>query len=164
MHFDRQLTNTLEILLVLNGLFLTQLDDFIEQRRHFCEVGRVGQVFLDDLAANVVLNRFGYRSLIAFHLTQFLGNGLANARLHDQVQQSHIVKGGNFARFAGLNVGVDQMPHVRLKRLDVERLSAGHADDFAQHQVSVPLALDLLNLRSAVTCPFHLISQIRIRA
>ena len=80
--------------------------------------------------------------LLPFSPPSWLAMAFGDAGLHDQVQQADVVEGRNLPRLVGLDVGVDEVPHVRLVRLQVERLAAGLADDLAHVQVVVELLLD----------------------
>jgi hypothetical protein len=85
------------------------------------------------------------------------------------VQRSHdlcvrgCVKRGNLARLAGFDVRVDQVSHVRFKRLQVQRLITGLADDLADGKVLVQLGLDGFGVGFAVPGRGHFISHICIR-
>ena len=70
-------------------------------------------------------------SLLPFSAAELRGDGVGDAGLHDQVQQAHVVEGRNLPRLVGLDVGVDQVPHVGLVGFQVEGLAAGLADDLA---------------------------------
>ena len=75
-------------------------------------------------------------SLLPFRPPSCAVDGVGDAGLHDQVQQAHVVEGRNLPRLIGLDVGVDQVPHVGLVGFEVERLAAGLADDLAQRSGS----------------------------
>jgi tryptophanyl-tRNA synthetase len=49
----------------------------------------------------------------------------------------------------GLNVGVDQMPHIRLIRLHIQRFPTGLADDFAQLRDTLSIFCLMAALRPA---------------
>ena len=63
---------------------------------------------------------------------------------------AHVIEGRDLPRLIGLDVGVDQVPHVGLVGLEVEGLAAGLADDLAQLQVMVELLLDAGDVGRAV--------------
>src|SRR5882724_10421120 len=71
--------------------------------------------------------------------------------VHDQLQQGHLVEGRNLPRLIGLDVGIDQMPHVRLVGLQVEAFTAGLADNLPQLQVMIELLSDASNVGAAVS-------------
>ena len=70
--------------------------------------------------------------LVALQPAELLGDGIGDAVLHDQFQQAHIVERRNLPRLVGLDVGVDEVPHVGFVGFQVEPLAAGLADDLAQ--------------------------------
>ena len=80
-------------------------------------------------------------------------DGVGDAGLHDQLQQAHVVEGRDLPRLVGLDVGVDQVPHVGLVGLEVEGLAAGLADDLAEVQVVVELLLDAARCRRRCSRP-----------
>jgi hypothetical protein len=82
---------------------------------------------------------------------ELLGNRLSNAGVHDQFQQGHIVKGRNLPRLIGLDVSVDQMPHVRLVSLQIKAFTAGLADNLPKPQVMVELLPDSGNVGAGVS-------------
>ena len=102
--------------------------------------------------------------LIALHVGQLVGNRIRNACLHDQVQQTNAVKWRNLAWLAGFDIGVDQVPHVSLERLEVQGFAAGLADDLADGKVLIQLGLDGLGVLFAVPGCSHFIGHIAIRA
>ena len=162
-HLLGHIGNAGQVVLVLDGLLFAQPDDLVQQSRHLGEVGRVGQLLLQDLAADVVLDRLGDRLFVALHLAQALCNRVGDAGLDDQVQQADAVEGRNLPRGLRLDVGVDEVAHVRLVRLQVQRLAGGLADDLAQVQVVLLQRLERVDLRGRVTRRFQVISQVGIR-
>ena len=48
-------------------------DDLVQQRRHLVVVGRVVQVLLDDLAADIVLDGLGHGILVALESAELRG-------------------------------------------------------------------------------------------
>ena len=147
----RQLGDPLQVFLILDCLRFAGGDDLVQQRRHLVVKGRVVQVFLDDLAADVVLDSFSNRILVALQPAKPAVDRIRDAGLHDQLQQRHVVEGRNLSRLIGFDVGVDEVPHVGLVGFQVEALAAGLADDLAQLQVAVERLLDAGDLGSAVT-------------
>jgi hypothetical protein len=90
-----------------------------------------------DLAADVVLDGLGYGVLVAPQAAELRGDGLGDAGLHDQLQQGHILEGRDRPWLVGLDVGVDEMPHVGLAGFEIEALATRPADDLAHIQVVV---------------------------
>src|SRR5580704_11322105 len=64
-----------------------------EERRHLVVVRRVVEVFLDDGAEDIVLNRFRHRVLVAFEPAELRRDCLADAGLDDELNKSHVVEG-----------------------------------------------------------------------
>ncbi len=164
LHLLRQLGDALQIFLVLDGLGLAGRDDLVEQGRHLLVEGRVVQVLLDDLAADVVLDGLGDGVLVALQATELRGDGFGDAGLHDQLQQAHVVEGRDLPRLVGLDVGVDEVPHVGLVGLQVEALAAGLADDLADVQVVIELLLDAADVGRAVAGRLQLVGDVRVGA
>ena len=130
---DSHFPDPLEIFLVFDGLGFAGGDDLIQQCGHLLVEGRVVQVVPDDLAADVVLDGLGDGSPVAFQSAKLLCDGIGDAGLDDQLEQAHVVEGGDLARFVGFDVGVDQVAHVGFVGFQVEGFAAGLADDLAQY-------------------------------
>ena len=162
LHLLRKFGDALQVLLIFDRLRLPVGNDLVQQGRHLLIKGRVVQVLLDDLSADVVLDGFRDGVLVALQSAELRGDGIGNARLHDQVQQADIVEGRNLSRLIGLNVGVDQVPHVSLVSLQVEALAAGLANDLADIQVMVKLLLDAGYVGLGVSGPVQFVGDIGI--
>ena len=59
-------------------------------------------------------------SLLPFSPPSCVAMAFGDAGLHDQVQQAHVVEGRDLPRLIGLDVGVDEVPHVGLVGFQVE--------------------------------------------
>ena len=57
----------LKVLFVLDRFLFPSLDDLVEQLRHRFVKSRVVELLFDDLAANVVLDRFCNRAPVVLH-------------------------------------------------------------------------------------------------
>ena len=102
--------------------------------------------------------------LLPFMAAELGGDGVGDAGLHDQIQQPHVVEGRDLPRLVGLDVGVDEVAHVRLVGLEVEALAAGLADDLAHVQVVVELPLDAGDVGGAVAGGLQLVGDVGVGA
>src|SRR5208283_1762070 len=156
--------NTLKIILIFDGLRLSRCDDLVQQRRHFFIEGGIAEMLLDDFATNIILDGLGDGVFISLHAAELCRYGVGDAGPNDQVQQANVVERRNFARFVGLDIGIDEVPHIGLIGLEIERLAAGLADDFAQIQKMVALLFDAGDVSGAIAGGLQLIGDIGIGA
>ena len=77
-----------------------------------------------------------------------LGQGVhgVGAALDNQLDQAHVIEGGNLLALFRPDVGVDQVAHRRLIRLEVDVVAAGEPHLVAYLGVVVHLGLDLFDL------------------
>jgi hypothetical protein len=162
LHPLRQFGDAFQVLLILDGLRLPSGNNLVQQRGHLLVVGRVVEVLLDNLFADVVLDGLGNRVLVSLQSPELSGDGIGDAGLHDQLHQTHIVEGRNLPRFVGLDVGVDQMPHVGFIRFEVQTLATGLANNLADIEVLGELLLDTGDVVTAVSCLFQLVGNVGV--
>ena len=149
-HLLRQFGDLFQVFLILDCLGLAGRNDLVQQRRHLLVIGRIVEMLLDDLAADVVLDGLGDGVLVALEAAEHAVDGFGNAGFHDQVEQRHVVKRRNLPRLVGFDVGVDEVAHVRLVGFQVEALAAGLADDLAKFQIAVDFVLDAARCRPSL--------------
>src|SRR6266581_2691766 len=95
-----QLRDALEVLFVLDSACLPRRDDLIKQGGHLVVVRRVGQLLMNDLASDVVLNGLRDGGLVSY-AAQSTSDRVCNATLHDQLYQAEIVERRDYPRLIG---------------------------------------------------------------
>src|SRR2546425_5888247 len=87
-----------------------------------------------------------------------------DTRAEFRVPVPGVVEGRNLPWLIGLDVGVDQMPHVGLIGLQVEAFTAGLADNLPQLQVMVELLPDAGDVGAAVSGSFQFVGDVGVGA
>ena len=96
------------------------LDKVIEQLRHLLVEPRIGELLADDRLANVVDDPLGDGVPREFALlVQLAGDGVVDAGLDDQLRERQLAQRSEVGCGVGLDVGVEEVAHVRLVGLDV---------------------------------------------
>src|SRR2546422_884583 len=101
-----QLRDALEVLFVLDSACLPRRDNLVEQSGHLVVIRRIGQLLMNDLASDVVLNGLRDGGLVPY-ASQSSSDRVCTATLHDQLYQAEIVERRDFSRLIGLDVGVN---------------------------------------------------------
>src|ERR1700733_11634713 len=99
-------------------------------------------MFLDVLTADVVFDGFGYGGLVALQAAELISDRRGDAGVYDQVEQAHAVERRYLSRLVGLDVSINQMPHVGFVGFQVERFTARLLDNLADIQEMLKLLLD----------------------
>ena len=156
--------DALQVFLILDSLRFPGGNDLVQQSGHFLEKGRVVEVFLDDLATDVIFDGLGNRILVPLQATELLRDSVRDARVYDQVQQTHIVERRDLPWAISLNVGVDEVPHIGFIGFEVQAFATGLADNLAKSKIMLKLTLDARNVRPTVSGSLQFIGNVGVGA
>ena len=133
-----------QVLLVAQHPLAALFDQRVQQLGHLLVVGRIDGSLVDDEFADIVFDGFGHRLLA---LTDAFGQSVhrVGTALDDKLDQAHVIEGGNLLALLRPDVGVDQVAHRRLIRLEVDVVAAGQFHLVAHLGVVIHLGLDLFD-------------------
>ena len=117
-------------------------------------------MFLDDLAADVVLDGLRNCFLVALEAAGHIVDRIRDPGFHDQLQQRHVVEWRNLPWLVGFDVGVNEVTHVGFVGFEVQALTTGLPDDLAQFQVTINLLLDAADILLAVAGALQFVGDI----
>ncbi|MNR11168.1 hypothetical protein D3C85_1274560 [compost metagenome] len=117
---DQRLSLAQEFL-VSSSIITALFDQVLQQPRHSLVEPRVSQLLADDGLANVIDNALRNRILGKLALRiELLGNGIVYTSLNDQLNQREIIDSAHRIGGIGLDIGIEQMPHIRFEWLDIQ--------------------------------------------